>query len=45
MDMWSKTGYLHGKVPRESVSLLSKIEEKLVTTGNRNKSVNNSLNM
>ena len=29
MDVWSKMGFTNGRVPRESVSLLNKIEEKI----------------
>jgi hypothetical protein len=29
MDVWSKQGYTNSKIPRESVSLLNKIEEKI----------------
>jgi hypothetical protein len=43
MDVWSKQGYVNSRVPRESASLLNKIEEKIHTSAKGNRNMNNSI--
>ena len=44
MDIWSKQGYAGAKIPRESISLLTKIEERIQGSA-KGRSLNNSINV